>query len=278
MPDPGLRLAEIRQFAARHPWHRGDPGPRPAAVDLGGWLPEPVSDQGLLPLCTAAVTAALARYWAARLAGVDFTPSLLFTYRMSRRLAGRPDRVGSTLAHSLAAWREFGLLPERQWPFRPDRVDVDPPAEALAAAARYRRVRYGRLDGPHLAPRAYLDHVRSCLAWGMPVSVEFPLGPSLVRSFGSGVVAVPAPDEPAVGRHVVLVTGYDDDFPTEDASPGAAPGALRFRNNWGTSWGRDGHGWLPYEFLLRGIARQSWLVVEAPWGGPHPEPPPAGRP
>jgi C1A family cysteine protease len=41
--------------------------------------------------------------------------------------------------------------------------------------------------------------------------------------------------------------------------------ALRFRNNWGTAWGEDGYGWLPYEHLLRSIARHTWMVLESPW-------------
>lgn len=248
----------------RHGSDRTPASDRPAAVDLGGWIRGPVTDQGLVPLCTAAVVTTLARYWAARDANLDFVPSVLFNYRLSRRLADRPDRQGSTLRHSLAAWRLFGLVAEDRWPYRPDRVDADPPA-ALLAAARWRDVAYGRLDGPDLSGPEYLDEVRGHLALGIPLSVEFPLGPSLVSSFRSGLVALPGIEERCVGRHVVAVVGYDDELPTGRATGAETYGALRFRNNWGSGWGDDGHGWLPYEFLLHSISRQTWLVIHSPW-------------
>ncbi|HZM77906.1 MAG TPA: C1 family peptidase [Candidatus Limnocylindrales bacterium] len=247
-----VMFAWIREYAMRYPWNREPRLRRPAAVDLSGWIPGRVIDQGLVPLCTAAVTTTLAQYWAAR-AGITFIPSVLFNYRLSRRLSGRPDRHGSMLEHSFEAWRRYGLVPEDRWPFQAERVDVDPPIELLESA-HSRDVVYGRLDGPHLAPPAYLDQLRTCLAWGIPLSVEFPLGPSVMSSFTSGVVAVPPPGEHNVGRHVVVVLGYDDRL-----------AALRLRNDWGTGWGESGYGWLPYEMLLRSIARHTWLILESPW-------------
>lgn len=229
-------------------------------VDLGGWLRGPVIDQGLIPLCTASVTTSLAQYWAARDGGITFVPSVLFNYRLSRRLAGRPDRRGSTLAHAFAAWRRFGLLDEEHWPLRPDRIDIDPPPE-LIAAADFRDVAYERLDDTSSGPADLLDTVRRRVAGGAPVTAEFPLGPSLVGSLWTGIIDLPPDGERAMGRHVVLVLGYDDNLPTRSGPPGA----LRFRNNWGAGWGAGGHGWLPYELLRRGIAREFWTVRLSPW-------------
>lgn len=223
----------------------------PGVVDLSRWLSGPVFDQGGHPLCTASVTVALAEYWAVRTYGRRFRGSVLFNYRMSRCLAGRRDRRGSTLRDAFAAWQRYGLPDETRWPYSPERVDADPPPDLLAG--RWLRVgRYERVDRPGLAPEEYLRRMRAHLASGRPVTVEFPLGPSLLSSMTDGVIALPPPEDPVVGRHVVLAVGYDDG--------GGSGGTLRFRNNWGDAWGERGHGRLPYEFLLRAVARQSWVV------------------
>jgi len=43
---------------------------------------------------------------------------------------------------------------------------------------------------------------------------------------------------------------------------GADTGALLGRNSWGTSWGMQGCGWLPYRYVTEGLAVDWWTVVK----------------
>jgi len=37
------------------------------------------------------------------------------------------------------------------------------------------------------------------------------------------------------------------------------------RNSWGSGWGELGYGWLPYSYLLSGLAEDWWVLLKAEW-------------
>ena len=79
--------------------------------------------------------------------------------------------------------------------------------------------------------------MKGCLAEGFP----FVFGITVYESMMSdavaqtGIVPMPTTQEKVLGGHAILAVGFDDKTQR-----------FKFRNSWGTTWGDDGYGYLPY--------------------------------
>ena len=62
-----------------------------------------------------------------------------------------------------------------------------------------------------------------------------------------------------------MAAGYDDKMAISREEGGKSQGAFLFQNSWGQEWGEAGFGWLPYDYLLRGLTGDWWSVVKSEW-------------
>jgi C1A family cysteine protease len=229
----------------------------------------PVEDQGGLGSCTANAGAGLIEYYERRAFGRHLEASRLFLYKTTRNLMKVEGDVGAYLRTTIGAMVLFGVPPEDHWPYDegPAAFDREPPAFCYAFAQNFKTIQYFRHDLPGIPAAETLDRVKSNLVAGHPSMFGFAVYSSIEAVDARGAIPFPGPKERILGGHAVVAVGYDDRIEIKNGKTGgkAAKGALLVRNSWGESWGEKGYGWLPYEYVRRGLAEDFWSVLKKDW-------------
>lgn len=241
----------------------------PGAVDLSYWC-SPVEDQQGLNTCTAFAGIGLLEYFAKRTFGEYEDLSALFLYKSARDLRQRYGDVGAPLRDIMRSMILFGVPPEKYWPYRPENLDHEPPTFCYSYAQNYQTLKYFRLDPADLSPNNLLLKVKAVLAAGFPCMFGFTAYSSIYdeANIENGYIPFPDPNrDRVVGGHAVVAVGYNDHKCIPYADGTRRAGALLIRNSWGREWGVEGYGWLPYDYVLKGLTADWWSLLKAEWFG-----------
>ncbi len=297
LPDP-------RDYTRAHPKvapYLKTPSSVPKSVDLRAFCP-PIYNQGQIGSCTANAAAALLEYNLRRALIVEqqrrstsgafrspirlqrmgaflprqklrgemaigkdyYTPtSRMFIYKCTRDLMMAKGDSGAYIRTTMGSLALFGAPPEKYWGYG-EGIDRAPPAFCYSFASNYQAISYFRLDEktvgiPVKDKSEVLSGIKETLVQQLPVMFGFQVYES-IRDANDGKIPYPERGEKQIGGHAVLCVGYDDAL-----SIGASTGAFLIRNSWGEEWGEKGYGWLPYDYLLAGLAQDWWSLVKAEW-------------
>ncbi len=231
-------------------------------VDLRPYF-SPVEDQGSLGSCTAHAAVGLVEYYEKRAFGRHLDASRLFLYKATRNLIGVKGDTGAEIRNAMGALVLFGAPPEKYWPYRVARFDVEPTPFCYAFAANFKGIKYMRLDTPAVSGQALLDKIKTYLASNLPAMFGFPVYEEFMSAPADGRVPYPAPKSRYYGGHAIIAAGYDDSIAV---GPGPNDkGALLIRNSWGTSWADHGYAWLSYPYVTQGLALDWWTLISSGW-------------
>jgi len=238
-----------------------------SSVDLREWC-SAVEDQGSLGSCTAHAGVGIIEYYERKSFGRHIDASRLFLYKVTRNLMKIKGDTGAYLRTTMGAMVLFGVPPEEYWPYKEDEKEFDkePSAFCYAFAQSFQTVRYFRHDPPGTRAEEILRKVKTYLSKGHPAMFGFTVYNSVEQAEKTGKIPFPTPKEKIEGGHAIAVIGYDDKMKIENKYGGVeTTGALLIRNSWGKGWGEEGYGWLPYEYILKGLAQDFWSVLKKEW-------------
>lgn len=222
----------------------------PRVVDMSGDLP-PVGNQGAQSSC---VGWALAYYgktqqehrergWDTTAAQHQFSAAWVYNQRPNR------SNGGMSLYSGLTILRDQGAAQMSVFPYDSYNSSRQPTTGEVASAAAYKIRDFAMVFAG--AGQANVETIKTLLANGNAVVMAVPVYPSFYRaSYENPLVTRPAAGETFYGFHALLVVGYDDTV-----------GGFQVVNSWGDGWGRDGLGYLSYDFVKRDVL-EAWVMYD----------------
>ncbi|MCP8322871.1 MAG: hypothetical protein L6N96_01650 [Candidatus Methylarchaceae archaeon HK02M2] len=237
----------------------------PTSVDLRDWC-SPIENQGSLGSCTAHAGIGLVEYYEKKAFGRHIDASRLFLYKVTRNLLHWTGDTGAFLRTTMGAMVLFGVPPEEYWPYIIADFEKEPSAFCYAFAQAYQPIKYLRLDPPATQKDVLLARIKTNLAAGLPSMFGFTVYQCINQASGDGKIPYPCPGEGVLGGHAVMAVGYDNNIEIGNITcEKKTTGAILIRNSWGKEWGEKGYGWLPYDYVLTGLAIDWWTLLKKEW-------------
>lgn len=200
----------------------------------------PVKDQGQLGSCVSFAVSAMKEYQENKeqeeeLAKGKRGKSKVYDYSESwiywncKKIDPWPNEEGTSIRYAMKVLQKIGVPTEKAWPYV-DVGDIGEPKNWADLIARWALIdSYWRIDN--------LEELKAALIEG-PVPIGVPCFYEIFFVGSDGYVPYPANPNGIYGGHAICAVGYDD-----------KKQLVKFKNSWGTSWGDNGYGYLPYSYI-----------------------------
>jgi hypothetical protein len=222
----------------------------PGDADLEPWCTE-VSQQQMLSSCAGNMSADMVELCN----GLDGLPQLqvsrlqiYFNSRSMMTLDGVRNESskdqGVYIRLVFKSMNVFGVCPETDWPYRPEKVNERPSIKATWRALKNKIHSYYRISGTE---DDMLTEVHSAIRGRHPAGFGIPVTEAFYKGV-SGVIPPPRDGEAIHGYHAIMGMGVVGDD-------------VRIRNSWGRDWGSGGYAVLHADWFRNGHVQDPWVMT-----------------
>jgi len=230
----------------------------PPKIDLRP-ICSPIVNQGSIGSCTANAASGILEFFQKKAYGACSPVSRIFIYKATRNLMKMKGDSGAYIRSTMGALALFGAPPEKYLTYEIERFDFEPPAFCYSFAQNYKALKYFRLDEQGNSEKETLDSIKQTINQQIPAMFGFTVYSS-INEIKGGKIPFPERNDSVLGGHAVVAVGYDDSMKISNST-----GAFIIRNSWGVEWGDSGYGYLPYDYLTKGLAMDWWALISADW-------------
>ncbi len=225
----------------------------------------PIRDQGHLGSCVSFATVGILEYFENLNYNQYVDASEMFVYKTLLQIEGYSCGSGAHINKAMRELKEKGAPKDECYPYK-DSCPLDTMnPECTTEALDYRSNSYVNLEQGISGKQAIIDNIKSNVASKNAVIIGFKVynGPYNDHGNGKGEFYVPCPNDSVRGGHSVLVIGYNDEksivnptCPSENTT-----GGFKIKNSWGTDWGLNGYGWLPYQYWFNNNTHDEYTLT-----------------
>jgi len=204
----------------------------------------PVKDQGEFGSCVAFALAAL-KEWQEKKEFVfekyvldkpkertiddEYDFSEQWIYYQTKKIDKHPEEEGLSIRDGLKILHKIGVPVEQAWIYT-EGIDIGKPEKWAHLVARWNKIgAYYRIRTMQELKNALIDS---------PVILGIAVFDEMMDPGESGYITMPRDLNLYYGGHAICVVGFDE-----------TTKLFKFKNSWGTDWGSDGYGFLPYEYI-----------------------------
>jgi C1A family cysteine protease len=134
-----------------------------------------------------------------------------------------------------------GVPCEKAWPYNTKTVG-SPESWANLVSRWSLGGEYTRLETP--------EYIINSLKNNGPMPIGIGCFAEIFYTTEDGIVGYPEDPDTCYGGHAVCLVGWNPDTKM-----------FKFKNSWGTSWGKEGYGYLPYNYI-KDFCWDAWEIKD----------------
>ena len=223
----------------------------PEAVDYTNDM-TPVEDQGSEGSCVGFACGAMKEWQEQKDWNRYIDLSSRYIYEKARKIDTYPDdRDGTDIRSAMKILLNHGVCTEECWPYV-QRNAGQPCGDAESEAAKYKIKTYTAIQG--------IQEMKAALVDNGPFVIGVVVFDSWLHLSVDQTGEIPMPTQEEIERyredpdafpgHAICIVGYDDQKQN-----------FKFKNSWGTNWGANGYGSIPYDYL-KDYGWDAWTAID----------------